>query len=113
MEDCNGHSFTYTFDLTINSGKAMKREKSIRGERTMSQHLDSDMICTITTIVWHKTHQVHTKEQPVLYITKNGKIAVLNKAHAGNWDWYVDKYSIILWCYTEDVLPKGDKKWTI
>lgn len=57
---------------------------------------------------WHPAEEEPTKEQPVLYVTKNGKIAVLNKVHAGNWDWYVDKYSIILWCYTEDVLPKQD-----
>lgn len=58
--------------------------------------------------VWHPAEEEPTKEQAVLYVTKNGKIAVLNKVHAGNWDWYVDKYSIILWCYTEDVLPKQD-----
>ena len=74
----------------------------------MSKQLDSNMPCAITTIAWHKTHQVPTKKQPVLYITKNGKIAALNRVDVGNWDWYVDKYSIILWCYTEDVLPKQD-----
>lgn len=92
--------------MTENSGKVMKREKPIGGERTMSKQLDSDMIHITTTIVWHKTHQVPTKEQPVLYVTKNGKVAVLNRVNVGNWDWYVDKYSVILWCYTEDVLPK-------
>lgn len=63
--------------------------------------------------VWHPAEEVPTKEQPILYFTKNGKIAVLNRVDVEKWDWYLDKYSILLWCYTEDVLPKGDKKWAI
>lgn len=63
--------------------------------------------------VWHPAEEEPAKEQPILYFTKNGKIAVLNRVDVEKWDWYLDKYSILLWCYTEDVLPKGDKKWAI
>lgn len=58
--------------------------------------------------VWHPAEEEPTKEQPILYFTKNGKIAVLNRVDVEKWDWYLDKYSILLWCYTEDVLPNKD-----
>ena len=64
----------------------MKREKPIGGERTMSKQLNSNSAEHITTIVWHNTHQVPTKEQPVLYVTKNSKIAVFNRVNIGDWD---------------------------
>lgn len=50
------------------------------------------------------------EEQAIVYVTKNNKIGMLVHANVESWDWYVEKYSIVSWCYSAHLLPKGDKK---
>ena len=48
--------------------------------------------------------------QAIVYVTTNNKIGRLANPKAENWDWHVRKYSIVGWCYSADLLPKGGEK---
>lgn len=61
----------------------------------------------VTSVIWHKASCVPAEEQAIVYVTKNNKIGMLVHANVESWDWYVEKYSIVSWCYSEDLLPKG------
>lgn len=64
----------------------------------------------VTSVIWHKASCVPAEEQAIVYVTKNNKIGMLVHANVESWDWYVEKYSIVSWCYSAHLLPKGDKK---
>lgn len=56
--------------------------------------------------IWNDTNIVPSDNKGIIYLTKNGKMGVLNSIKSNNWDWYVtDKYSIIKWAYSDDLLP--------
>lgn len=56
--------------------------------------------------IWNDTNIVPSDNKGIIYLTKNGKMGVLNSIKSNNWDWYVaDKYSIIKWAYIDDLLP--------
>ena len=57
---------------------------------------------------WHSTYEIPSGEKPIIYETKNYKFGVLNNVDPSRWNWYVnDKYSIIIWAYADDLIPKG------
>ena len=61
--------------------------------------------------IWNDTNIVPSDNKGIIYLTKNGKMGVLNSIKSNNWDWYVaDKYSIIKWAYIDVLLPKGGGK---
>ena len=58
--------------------------------------------------LWYDTNIVPSDNKGIIYLTKNNKLGVFNSIKSNNWDWYVsDKYSIIKWAYSSDLLPKG------
>ena len=58
--------------------------------------------------LWHDTNIVPSDNKGIIYLTKNNKLGVFNSIKSNNWEWYVsDKYSIIKWAYSSDLLPKG------
>lgn len=60
---------------------------------------------------WHSTYEIPSGEKPIIYETKNYKFGVLNNVNPSKWNWYVnDKYSIMIWAYIDDLLPKGGEK---
>ena len=58
--------------------------------------------------IWNDTNILPSDNKGIIYLTKNGKMGVLNSIKSNNWDWYVaGKYSIIKWAYIGDLIPKG------
>ena len=61
--------------------------------------------------LWHDANIVPSENKGIIYLTKNNKLGGFNSIKRNNWDWYVsDKYSIIKWAYSTDLLPKGGEK---
>lgn len=65
--------------------------------------------------IWHDANIVpsenKSKNKGIIYLTKNNKLGVFNSIKSNNWHWYVsDKYSIIKWAYSTDLLPKGGEQ---
>ena len=57
--------------------------------------------------IWNDINILPSENKGIIYLTKNGKMGVLNSIKSHNWDWYVaGKYSIIKWAYIDDLLPK-------
>lgn len=58
-----------------------------------------DLVSTL--IKWTNTDTVPEKEQPILCYTENGNIMTLkNVKDTKSWEWYVEKYHIVLYTYT-------------
>ena len=67
-----------------------------------------DIIAIVDNDIIRDINIVPSNNKGIIYLTKNGKMGVLNSIKSNNWDWYVaDKYSIIKWTYIDDLLPKG------
>ena len=64
----------------------------------------------VVSVIWHKASCAPAKGRAIVYVTTNNKIGMLVHANVESWDWYVEKYSIVNWCYSEDLLPKGGEK---
>ena len=60
----------------------------------------------VTSVRWHKASCVPAEERAIVYVTKNNKIGMLVHANVASWNWYVEKYSIVSWCYSAHLLPK-------
>ena len=57
--------------------------------------------------IWNDINIVPSDNKGIIYLTKNGKMGVINTIKRNKWDWYVtDKYSIVKWAYIDDLLPK-------
>ena len=56
--------------------------------------------------IWNDVNIVPSDNKGIIYLTKNGKMGVINTIKRNKWDWYVnDKYSIVKWAYIDDLLP--------
>ena len=56
--------------------------------------------------IWNDINIVPSDNKGIIYLTKNGKMGVINTIKRNKWDWYVnDKYSIVKWAYIDDLLP--------
>ena len=60
----------------------------------------------VAFVRWYKVSCMPAEGQAIVYVTTNNKIGRLANPKAENWDWYVEKYSIVGWCYSADLLPK-------
>ena len=60
----------------------------------------------VVPVIWHKTSCVPAEDQAIVYVTTNNKIGRLANTKPERLDWYVEKYSIVGWCYSADLLPK-------
>lgn len=55
--------------------------------------------------IWNDVNIEPAENKGIIYLTKNGKMGVINSIKRNKWDWYVnDKYSIVKWVYCDDVL---------
>ena len=61
----------------------------------------------VSSVQWYKVSCMPAEDQAIVYVTTNNKIGRLANTKPERWDWYVEKYSIVGWCYSEDLLPKG------
>lgn len=61
--------------------------------------------------IWNDINIAPSNNKSIIYLTKNGKLGVISQVKSNKWNWYVDdKYSIIKWAYSSDLLPKGGGK---
>lgn len=61
---------------------------------------------TNTSSIWNDVNIEPAENKGIIYLTKNGKMGVINAIKRNKWDWYVnDKYSIVKWAYCDDILP--------
>lgn len=60
----------------------------------------------VVSVIWHTASCVPAEDQAIVYVTTNNKIGRLANTKPERWDWYVEKYSIVGWCYSADLLPK-------
>lgn len=45
-------------------------------------------------------------KSPIVYCTRNAKIGTLNRIKdREDWDWKVEKYGIVYWCYMHQIVP--------
>ena len=57
--------------------------------------------------IWNDANIEPADNKGIIYLTKNGKMGVINAIKRNKWDWYVnDKYSIVKWAYCDDILPR-------
>lgn len=57
--------------------------------------------------IWNDASIEPAENKGIVYLTKNGKMGVINAIKRNKWDWYVnDKYSIVKWVYCDDILPR-------
>ena len=62
---------------------------------------------TNTSSIWNDVNIEPAENKGIIYLTKNGKMGVINAIKRNKWDWYVnDKYSIAKWAYCDDILPR-------
>ena len=65
------------------------------------------MVNLLMIVIMKNLNNVPSDNKGIIYLTKNGKMGVLNSIKSNNWDWYVaDKYAIIKWAYIDDLLPE-------
>ena len=76
-------------------------------ERRVEEHEKINVPYWVSLVRWFKVGCMPAEDQAIVYVTTNNKIGGLANPKAENWDWYVEKYAIIGWCYSEDLLPKG------
>lgn len=60
--------------------------------------------------VWHDANEGPEHNCTIAYATKNNKIGTLKRADKSRWRWYMEKYSILMWAYADDLLPKGGEQ---
>lgn len=60
--------------------------------------------------VWHDASEEPKHNCSIAYATKNNKIGTLKRADKSRWSWYMEKYSILMWAYVDDLLPKGGEE---
>lgn len=59
--------------------------------------------------IWHDANEEPEHNCTIAYATKNNKIGTLKRVDKTTWSWYKEKYSILMWAYVADLLPKGGK----
>lgn len=62
--------------------------------------------------VWNDASEEPEHNCTIVYVTKNNKIGTLKRADKSRWNWYKEKYSILMWAYIADILPKGGEHGT-
>ena len=60
----------------------------------------------VSLVKWFKVGCMPKDGQAIVYVSSNKKVGVFTNVSNNKWDWYVEKYSIVGWCYSEDLLPK-------
>lgn len=60
----------------------------------------------VSSVQWYKVSCMPTEGRAIVYASSNKKVGVFTNVRNNKWDWYVEKYSIVGWCYLEDLLPK-------
>ena len=56
--------------------------------------------------VWNDASEEPEHNCTIAYATKNNKIGTLKRADKSRWSWYKEKYSIVMWTYIDEILPK-------
>lgn len=60
-----------------------------------------------TSSLWHDANVEPEHNCTIAYATKNNKIGTLKRVDKTRWSWYKEKYSILMWAYVDELLPKG------
>ena len=74
--------------------------------KTAEEHEKINVPYWVSLVRWFKVGCMPAEGQAIVYVTTNNKIGRLANTKPERWDWYVEKYSIVGWCYSADLLPQ-------
>ena len=75
--------------------------------KTVEKQNKINVPCWVSLVRWFKVGCMPTDGKAIVYVSSNKKVGMFTNVSNNKWDWYVEKYSIVGWCYSEDLLPKG------
>ena len=77
-------------------------------ERRLEEHEKINVPFWVSLVRWFKVGYMPTEGRAIVYASSNKKVGVFTNMSNNKWDWYVEKYSIVGWCYSADLLPKHE-----
>ena len=75
-------------------------------ERRLEEHEKINVPFLGSLVRWFKVGCMPTEGRAIVYASSNKKVGVFTNMSNNKWDWYVEKYSIVGWRYSADLLPK-------
>ena len=76
--------------------------------KTAEEHEKINVPFWFAFVRWYKVSCMPMEGRAIVYASSNNKVGVLANVSVNRWNWYVEKYSIVGWCYSADLLPKHE-----
>ena len=76
--------------------------------KTAEEHEKINVPFWVSLVRRFKVGCMPTEGRAIVYASSNKKVGVITNVSIKSWDWYIEKYSIVGWCYSADLLPKHE-----